>query len=724
MKTHLVILACAAAGAFCPAQQLAGDVSTVPLASVVGERVFVDAVDGAIWAGAAAWKARFDPQGASFQPCVGAAQRSRAVTLALTGAAVAGKPLAVGGASPELQAGRVLYARGAVVEFYDLRPEGIEQQFELAALPERGELRLRVAVATDLATQRDGAGFRFVDGPVAVRYGAATAIDAAGRALPLVTTWHDGALEIAVPAEFVASAALPLRIDPLIDNPVPVATSTLALTATDVAWDQSLQRWFVSYERSFSGTDHDVYVAVCGPAMQLLSTVTIDYTSEYWTGPRIAVLEAVDTVGVIAQTSAANQPPYGIKARSFTGGGTPVPGPVWSVQGVLNGESGFEPDLGGDAAPAGSPRFLAAWETRGAAINSSTIHYCHLSPDASPWQRRTVSTPIGFVHDVQVSKTRGSGAGNDGWALVFRSDVMPHVDGRLRVAYVDKDGTSRFVGCCASALITDTTTNSGNEFAVSSPTDGDRRFLVVEQRVDPVTGNGRVLGHLLDDQGNVLIGSAVLVAGNVDRRKPVVDCDGCRFAVASTTVWSGTDVDVRLALFAPLGGQLVPQEVLVAAGSLDIERTPAVCAARGSANRYGVAWLHEANGTYTLQAQVWHALAAGGFATRATGCGGLTTTATGWAALGDQFTLHRTPANGVGGFAVGFPTTQPIGPCPGCALGVNGWTVFGSDLTVAVPCDATFVGLQLAFQGFRLDNAPVQCLGALQLGNTLDVVVQ
>ena len=150
-------------------------------------RVLTDvAADGAVWAATADWKAGFATGGTTFTPCLGSQVPSQPATFRLASVRVGATDLALADAVPVLDGQRVTLDRGTTTEFYDLRHEGIEQQFRWCDLPERGELRLRVAVDTDLRAEREGDGFRFLGPHGGIRYGQATAIDAAVRQLALV----------------------------------------------------------------------------------------------------------------------------------------------------------------------------------------------------------------------------------------------------------------------------------------------------------------------------------------------------------------------------------------------------------------------------------------------------------------------------------------------------------------------------------------------------------
>jgi hypothetical protein len=152
--------------------------------------------EGVIWAAAPGWKAGFAADGVTFIPFLGSTFPSQPVTFTLKSLTANGTDVAAATVAPMQQGQRVTFHRGAVREFYDLRQDGIEQQFAFDALPARGALELVIGVEGDFTAGREGDGFAFAGAHGGVRYGRATAIDAAGRRLDLATGWSQGTLHI------------------------------------------------------------------------------------------------------------------------------------------------------------------------------------------------------------------------------------------------------------------------------------------------------------------------------------------------------------------------------------------------------------------------------------------------------------------------------------------------------------------------------------------------
>lgn len=214
-----------------------------------------------VWAAGAGYKVSFH-DGMTFVPYVGKAAQSHTVAWRTVSARVGTTELATA-AHPALRysAWRAEYDLGGLVEAYDVRDEGVEQTFVVARRPAgSGDLVIRGALTTSLsALPVDGHDpVAFVDGagrPL-VHYGAATAIDAQGRRCEMTTTTVEGGLELRVPAGWLATAAFPLVVDPLL-----AATTVAAgaeVTEVAVAHDPlgGNNVWYA--EVRVSGTDEDL----------------------------------------------------------------------------------------------------------------------------------------------------------------------------------------------------------------------------------------------------------------------------------------------------------------------------------------------------------------------------------------------------------------------------------------------------------------------------------
>src|SRR6185503_7504666 len=145
--------------------------------------------------------------------------------------------------------------RGAFVERYDLALDSLEQTFTFASLPRRGELVLRIPVASELPAFETAAGLEFRGERGSVSYSRAVAIDAHGARSTASTRVEDGAIVIRVDESFLANAALPLVIDPVVSN-LWFDSTTEDHRNPDVAWDPLEGVWLAVYQETFSATDN------------------------------------------------------------------------------------------------------------------------------------------------------------------------------------------------------------------------------------------------------------------------------------------------------------------------------------------------------------------------------------------------------------------------------------------------------------------------------------
>ena len=239
--------------------------SPVPIRGAVP--IHTGAADGGqaygIWAAGKDYKVGF-AAGVQFVPYTGRSDRAAPAWRWRTASARVGDVELVAdraGAAPRLTHGawRAEYDLGGLVEAYDVRPEGVEQTFVLPARPNvAGDLVIRGAIDSVLHAQQGDSGLTFADegGVARVHYGAATAVDATGRRRAMSTTLVDGGLELRLDAGWLASAAFPLVVDPLV-APVIVANGQPigdVAVAHDPLGDDNL--WTVNVR--WAGNDADL----------------------------------------------------------------------------------------------------------------------------------------------------------------------------------------------------------------------------------------------------------------------------------------------------------------------------------------------------------------------------------------------------------------------------------------------------------------------------------
>jgi hypothetical protein len=339
-----------------------------------------------------------------------------------------------------------------------------------------------------------------------------------------------------------------------------------------------------------------------------------------------------------------------------------------------------------------------------------------------------VDNSTSFDSQPSISKSNGTPPyATQCWAVVWQRNYTPS-DEDIYGALVRWDGT-----------ITVPTFTIDAPFAwqmhpsVSSPTDpvnGARYYLCAFD--DQLPGNSTITAQIFDETGASLgrYDIANQLTPNWPHVEPSVDSDGARFVVGWHEVYGGTgqDFDVRVATcaYSPALG-LVIQDQATPAYTTDMESLCEVTsthAAGSGAGRYGVTWTRRTATGRDVYARSYDGVQAGAtFSTRATSCGSAADfTVLGAPYLGGFVYAAQSIAGGIRGYVFGTPTSLPIGPCPGCTLGVQGDLVLLDPLTIQVPNEPTLVGLTFAMQGFEFGSGT--CLGAISLSDTLDFTVR
>ncbi|MEM6674775.1 MAG: hypothetical protein AAF726_18150 [Planctomycetota bacterium] len=260
--------------------------------------------DGRVWAVGQTYKASFGHDGFVYTPFLGSdAPRSFPISFDLEEVTVGGRTLDFDAEPAATVHGDVVtLQRGTVSEVYHLGLDSIEQTFVFDEIDAEGhDVVLRMDVTSDLAVRRDGAGFAFEGPHGSVRFGSATALDAGGRSTTLEQRLVPGGIEIVVPAEFAATAQLPLVVDPVLTT-VMVRDDSRNYVDVDVAYDAQSGVYMIVYERVESFNDHDVIAVFYNTGAGVLTLpVSIDTTSDDWRGPRVASNYMEQTFLCVAQ---------------------------------------------------------------------------------------------------------------------------------------------------------------------------------------------------------------------------------------------------------------------------------------------------------------------------------------------------------------------------------------------------------------------------------------
>ncbi len=187
---------------------------------------------------------------------------------------------------------RYEYRFGTLTEAYDVRLEGLEQTFVLHQRPAAGDLVIRGAITSALKADPAAAAqqpltFRDAEGRAIVSYGHAIAYDAHGQRTPVTTAGAAGTITLTVPGAWLANAALPVTVDPMLS---PVVVGSWGATGGDVATVDIARddlavtaNVMVVYTRAASTTDHDLYARLCNDDFTNTTTVFTDVTTSWST---------------------------------------------------------------------------------------------------------------------------------------------------------------------------------------------------------------------------------------------------------------------------------------------------------------------------------------------------------------------------------------------------------------------------------------------------------
>ena len=166
--------------------------------------------------GAQGFSARFSDSG------VRVSARGGRLALSLAGVGYGSSLRPLGSRAPSADGNRVSYADGALTQWFENGPLGLEQGFTLRAPPAgaaRGPVTIALRVAGSLRARLVGGGeavdFIAPGGGVVLRYVGLRAIDARGRVLHAWLDAGGGGLLVRVDAR---GARYPLRIDPFVQQ--------------------------------------------------------------------------------------------------------------------------------------------------------------------------------------------------------------------------------------------------------------------------------------------------------------------------------------------------------------------------------------------------------------------------------------------------------------------------------------------------------------------------
>ena len=245
------------------------------------------------WAAGDTYKASFHA-GMTFVPYLGSDYpHNQPLSWQTTSAMVGDVELIQGNATPVQQDYRYEYRFGGITEAYDVLAEGLEQTFIINQLPAAGDLVITGSVTTALQALNVSPAHQAVivhdaQGRAITRYGEAVAFDANGDRIALATGFKNGAISLHVPAAWLANAALPVVVDPLLSR-VQIAIwgagtgNDGEVGEVDICRDDeaTTNNVMITYTRDASALDGDVWARLCNDDLSGGALVFSDITTSW-----------------------------------------------------------------------------------------------------------------------------------------------------------------------------------------------------------------------------------------------------------------------------------------------------------------------------------------------------------------------------------------------------------------------------------------------------------
>ena len=210
------------------------------------------------------YRAHFHPSGFEFVPVLGLlAPKEYPLVFELQSVRRGDVSLALGGVVlPTREDPFAVYERGSVRERYEARADGVELTFEVPTLPAGGgDLVVRGRIDCELPARMEPSGSILfeAEGLGGIRIGGVLGIDAKGRRAVGSSRMDGDVLELRLPADFVANAALPLILDPLIGTVQNITGVKTDPQMHAVAEASPTLDYAVVFEREFAANSIQIY---------------------------------------------------------------------------------------------------------------------------------------------------------------------------------------------------------------------------------------------------------------------------------------------------------------------------------------------------------------------------------------------------------------------------------------------------------------------------------
>jgi hypothetical protein len=679
--------------------------------------------DGALWAVGATYKARFDASGVMIVPPLGAAApRSLPLWLDLQSVALGDAQLldASAAVTPVMQGLTAVYAHAAgVQERYEARVEGLEQSFVISALPAAsGDLVVRVGFASELAPRADGIGLFFDDGRgLGLRVGGVTGIDANGERCAGTLELAGGAIELRLPASFVATAALPLVVDPLIGGADTIYSADDSADA-DASYDVTFDDYLVVFERQWSATDVDVYGQRISAAGTLVGgTILFETTiTNVATDPAVANCnESNKWLCVWQQDDGGDDNIFGRACNASDG-------TLGSAFGIGNTTaSEVDPDVGGEEA-LGFDEVMVVWDGDGIRAARVTLPAAGSSGLTS---LHTITTDT----DDTAPKISNSGGAPGNYVVVWeRFFTGTPGDNDIYGAVIKYTGT---IEVAAKSILT---TIGPDEESVGVDGNGTDFALVYEKQAASGSGDNDIMCRELtvDTVANTLVDGAetALDADAADEIDPVIGYTGSGYIVA----WRDGTSGLHAIGLKSSDCSVCEFEYTVASGATPTLGIATEATCGGSGDEALVAY--ELVGTQgSIKSQLIDTLSGGSTSNLGGGCGtGGTAGIDCPAKINSNFKHTLTGAATIDTAFLVIGLERLDMPCGSCTVVPNPFTGFviststsatgSASVSTPIPNDAAVAGLVIYDQWAVVPGSGSCAVFSSSLSNALQITIQ
>lgn len=578
MHRYLTALVVAALGAVSPVVcQQAAVTPSMPTDDVLG----VGWIDGQLRAASRAFHARFEPGAFEITPAFGRrAPRTYPLRVALEsvrrGDAIVLRAAHERTPQPRLVGESVYYDHSAaIVERYDVRAEGVKQSVVFAERPQgAGDLVVRYAVDTDLVCGNHERAETLWFGAEAfggVAIDAVVGIDANGRRQRGHMAFDGEALELVLPADFVASASYPLELDPLFGPQLNTGVS-FDDHFPDIAYDDASGVYCIAFEFPASATSSATYVMRQDAASgAMLGGIFLGNPGSH---PGVASVRQSGQFLVVWQDDSSGT--ANIRCRAVRASDGALSNTV-TIAGTAAEERA--PDVGGDAFANADLDAVVVWEETGAGIRCVQVT---VPPSGDPVVvgAPTVLDASPDAADPAISKSGGFDAATGGRYVVAWETV---ITGTELVAYLGIDQDCNVltpVSFAASGFPIDNVDVDG---------DGTEFLIVFESLESAVATTSDIWCQpaTFCAAGTSLCGGVAEVLVDVlndDQRQPAVAFLGSMYAVAWSDSNPGSATDYRIGVSNVVRNScaLCNQQVLTGNATAFFSSYPALCAKRSN----------------------------------------------------------------------------------------------------------------------------------------------